>query len=208
MSDTIKLEPDFNLLKEYLPLVQEKLIQTFHQYLLKIPDFDNKFCDLLDKYKLLPHLSEVYYFAGLYAMKIENLNKKRTFNYFKNTNEYLQQYYELKELIYNPKPESIVLKFFEDGMTINNPILIEEILIAFSKLPKPIMEPNFKTAREETFRSIFLKDTKQLFNFIKDNNKTTKNKHKFICELLELIGFDWTQIKGEPILHLKRKYKE
>jgi hypothetical protein len=180
---------------------------TFHKHLLKIPDFDDKFYELLNKYKLISHFSQLYYFAGFYVMKIENLNENRTFEYFKNTNEYIEQYNKLQEMIYNPKPESIVLKFEKNGMTINNPILLEEILIAFSKLPKPTIDQVSKTSKKETFRVIFLKDTKRLFDFIKEHNKITKKKHNFICELLELLMFDWKQVSDNPVKHLKRKYK-
>lgn len=212
MTENIELKPDFKLLSNYLHLVQENKMALFDEWLLKINGFENSFCSLLEKFKILNHCSNIYYFAGEFKGKIDNLNHNRTFKYFKNVNEYIDQLNKLQELIYSPnKIQSIVLKCNKGGQTINNELLIQEILISISNLPKPNNSKSFEKSKESTFKRIFLKDTQSLYKFIKDYDKslTRESTVEFIVNLLNLLGFQWEQYSNiDREKHLLNIYKK
>jgi len=203
-------EPDVNLLAEYSIQADQNFYNFCHNNLLKIKDFDSHFCALLNEYKLLNHLSEVYCFAGIFVKKIDSLNTNSYFDSDKRIKGYNEQYKQLRDYIYSTFPKVITFdNKIGQSITIDNRILIQELLISIDKLKKPSREPISENSQHDTFRADFLTSTKPLYDFIVKHNKDTKPRHRhlFICKLLELLGFDWKAVKTDPVAHLKRKYK-
>lgn len=77
----IELVPDYNLLKKYLKRVSENKMIRFNLQLLRITDFDTRFCDLIEEYKLQSCLSDIYYFAGSFEERIQLLNNSGELKY-------------------------------------------------------------------------------------------------------------------------------
>ena len=70
-----KLEPDFNLLKKYLPMVRANMFTWYKDYLKKKNnDFDTEFTRILENNLLIEHKDELLYFAGWYAITFDQTN--------------------------------------------------------------------------------------------------------------------------------------
>lgn len=190
----IELAPDYQTLEKYLDLVSKNKMTWFNLQLLKIPDFDNNFCELIENYKLISHLSNIFYFAGDFVCRIESVNKGEYLKRNQQGKEYIEQYNQLIHTIYNHTPKSIFLKHVnnEFGMTITNPDLIYDILKAISTIPKPTHDDTLVKGEpdKDTFRRRFIKHTKKLYQYLHDFEKCRLNEAaEFISKLLTILNY-------------------
>jgi len=179
---------------------------------------------LIEQYRLTDHSNTIFYFAGIFRNRIESLNKNYFFDRDKRLKGYNKQYSELRKYLKTTTPDSIKLSFggkqiklFEgtpkeetsfflpNELEITNKILIDEILFAVNGIQQPKVKPISDTSRQNTFRPLFLQSTRPLYDYLKDN-KVVINKHRFICELIKILGFDW-QESSDPVRQLQRQYK-
>jgi hypothetical protein len=168
--ENIKLEPDFDLLRKYIKNARIEYFTEYHTKLLSIKDFDNRFCELFEDKKLIPHLSNIYYFAGDFKLRIDAVSNGKYLKRNQQSIEYIEQYNRLMDLIYWNTPKTILLKHNkpEFVMSITNKTLLEQVLRAISTIEKPTIQETIKTGKpdNDTFNRQFIKYTKCLYRYL------------------------------------------
>lgn len=216
----MRITPNYELLRNYLPLVQEAKYLWQYDFLLRnVKDFEKNFTKLLNDHELTDHCYNLLYFAGGYAARISQFSndiENWGQNPFEEHNKDLQI---LKQFIAGRKCHEI--KFISPTNTIN---LKSEYLIAgimqligkyyelkneYPQPVEPIPDPPQKDSYYKTFCNQILKE---LFTYLKSetnfNTKSNNDTFKFIVEFMTILNLNWDKISEFPDEYLKDRYKK
>jgi len=204
------------------------------------PGFEGDFfklvedCNLNDLVSDLLKYAASHYFFVTRGMDNNQLKRKRT-----HANNYYRQYNDLFSALKSKESKGILFRFKEGNVTITSPELTDKILNILKKhivneaIPHGLEWPSiidgedklrnvFGNEQYETYkqnprdakdlRRSVLRKTKDMYEYIKSNSKLSEDEtRKFIVQLLDLLKFDWLDLKGKPlnkkIDHLDRVHK-
>ena len=217
----MRITPDYKLLGQYLPLIQESKYTKYFDYLLdNIKGFEQNFITLLSDNDLTDHCYNLIYYAGGYAIRIslfaddiENHNTPNPFEIFNNDLD------RLKSFIVERKCHAI--KFIAPKNTINVESeyliaglmeLVEKFTELQEKFPVPVNPIPDPPHRQSYYKNFCSQILNELFPYLRNEtsfkNKSQNETFRFIVDFTTLLNLNWNDISEYPEDYLKDRYKK